>query len=314
MNRERIDISVVIPVYKNELFIDELCSRLTSSLSTITNHFEIILVNDGSPDGSWDIIKKNAAKEPRIIGIGFPRNFGQHIAITAGLDYSSGNWIIVMDADLQDKPEEINKLYQKTGQVYDVILARRKTRKDSLVKRMFSKTFYKTFDFFVDGRTDSRAANFGMYSRKVIDNFNKMREHNRFFPLFIRWLGFNTVYVDVEHGERASGRSAYTFSKRLNLALDTIVAMSNKPLKLAIKLGLFLAAISFAFGIILILKYLIWSIPVQGWTSLIVSVYFIGGILLFMTGILGLYISKIFNEVKNRPLYIIDEVINIKHE
>ncbi|MCK5057431.1 MAG: glycosyltransferase family 2 protein [Candidatus Aminicenantes bacterium] len=314
MDKAKVDISVVIPIYRNESFIDELCSRLKSTLSSITDHFEVILVNDGSPDGSWEKIKKNANPDSRVSGICFSRNFGQHIAITAGLDFSSGNRVVIMDGDLQDKPEEIIKLYNKAGEGHDVVVARRKERKDRFFKKMFSKLFYRVFDFFVGGKTESTAANFGIYSRKVIDNFNKMREQKRFFPLFIHWLGFEAVYVDVEHGERVTGGSAYTFSKRINLALDTILSLTNKPLKFTIKLGMILSIISFFFGAIMILKYIIWGVPIQGWTSLIVSVYFLGGLLLFISGILGLYIGKIFDEVKRRPLYIIDKVINIEHE
>ncbi len=314
MNADKIDISVIIPVYKNERFINELVSRLKLTLNSITNHFEIILVNDGSPDNSWEIIKQNAVNDSRVTGIRFARNFGQHIAITAGVDYCSGHWLVVMDGDLQDRPEEIPKLYQKARGGYDVVFARRKVRKDNFFKKIMSKLFYKILDRLVDGRTDPAVANFGIYSRKVIDYYKKMRERSRLFPLVIRWLGFKTAYVVVEHGERTSGKSAYTLPKKINLALETIISMSNKPLKISIKFGFFISFISFLFGLWLIIKYLVWGIPVMGWTSLIVSFYFIGGLLLSIVGILGVYIGKIFDEVKNRPLYVIDEVVKIENE
>ncbi|NIM10827.1 MAG: glycosyltransferase [Candidatus Aminicenantes bacterium] len=309
MNEDKIDISVVIPVYKNERFIDELVSRLQVTLTTITNDFEIIFVNDGSPDNSWELIKGNAVNDPRVTGIRFARNFGQHTAITAGVDYCSGHWLVVMDGDLQDRPEEITKLYQKAREGYDVVFARRQVRKDKFFKKITSKLFYKILDRLVDGRTDPTVANFGIYSRKVVDYFKKMRERSRLFPLFIRWLGFKTAYVVVKHGERTSGKSAYNFSKKIKLALDTIISMSNKPLSLSIKLGFIIALISFLYGLILVIRYLGWGIPVLGWTSMMVSIYFLGGLLLSMAGILGLYIGKIFDEVKNRPLYVIDDIV-----
>jgi glycosyltransferase involved in cell wall biosynthesis len=309
MNDGKTVISVVIPIYRNEPFIDELYSRLTANLSTITGDFEIIFVNDGSPDNSWERIAGNAKKDPRVKGIRFSRNFGQHIAITAGVAQSSGDWVVVMDGDLQDRPEEIINLYRKASEGYDVVFARRQVRKDTFFRNICSRMFYKFFDLLAGSKTDATVANFGIYSRKVIDSFNKIQEHSRLFPLFIRWLGFNTAYIDVEHAERSTGKSAYTFRKKLDLALDTIVSMSNKPLKISIKLGLLISFLSFLYGIFTIMKYLLWGVPVMGWTSLMVSLYFIGGLLLSILGVLGIYIGKIFDEVKNRPLYIIAEKV-----
>lgn len=310
-----IDISVVIPIYMNEQFIKELYSRLVLTLKKISDNFEIIFVDDGSPDSSWTLIKDLTDKEKRVVGIKFSRNFGQHKAITAGLDKSKGEWVVVMDGDLQDIPEEIIKLYNKaTKEGFDVVFARRYHRRDKFTKKLSSKIFYKILGSLIDENIDSSVANFGIYSRKVIENFTKMREHSRLFPLFIKWLGFDICYIDVKHKERNSGKTAYTFSKRIKLAMDTIVSMSNKPLKISIKLGFFLSISSFLFGMILIIKYIIWGIPVQGWTSLMVSIYFLGGLLLSIGGILGVYIGKIFDEVKNRPIYIIDEIINSLNE
>ncbi len=319
--RGKTVISMVIPIYRNEPFIDELYSRLTANLSAITGDFEIIFVDDGSPDNSWNLIAGNAEKDRRVKGIRFSRNFGQHFAITAGLTHSSGDWIVVMDGDLQDRPEEIINLYHKALEGYEVVFARRLVRKDTLYRKLCSRMFYKFFDLLAGTKTDAAVANFGIYSRKVIDSFNKMREHSRLFPLFVHWLGFNTAYIDVEHSERSTGKSAYTFGKKLDLALDTIISMSNKPLKISVKLGLLLSFLSFLYGVFIIMKYLLWGVPVMGWTSLMVSLYFIGGLLLSTLGVLGIYIGKIFDEVKNRPLYIIAEKVgdenesrNVEHE
>jgi dolichol-phosphate mannosyltransferase len=313
MSDENTDISVVIPIFYNEPFIDELVSRLRAVLKDITQDFEIILVNDASPDKSWEVIKRIVAKDPQVTGICLSRNFGQHLAITAGVDHCSGRWLVIMDGDLQDKPEEVIKLYQKAKEGYDVVFARRRERKDGFLKKISSKFFYGILNRFTDGGADPMVANFGIYSRKVTVYFRSMRERHRLFPVFIQWLGFKTGYVQVEHGQRPDGLSAYTFSKRLKLALETIVSMSNKPLRITIKVGFVISFISFLIGAWMIVRYLMWDVPVMGWTSLIVSLYFLGGLLLSVLGILGVYMGNIFDEVKNRPLYVINEVYNTKN-
>lgn len=305
------EISVVIPIYLNEPFIQELVSRLISTLEGIATHFEIILVDDCSPDGSWAIIKKLAKNDNRIKGIRFSKNFGQHRAVTAGIDRCRGDWVVVMDGDLQDRPEEITRLYQKAvGESCDIVFARRKKRKDNLLKRLSSKLFYLVLNKLSDSHIDSQVANFGIYSQKVIENFRKMREQNRLFLLFIDWLGFESHYIDVEHEMRSSGKTAYSFYKRLSLAVNAIISMSNKPLKMAVTFGFFISSAAFLYGIFIVLRYFISGIPVVGWTSLMVSLWFVGGLIFSLLGFLGLYIGRVFDEVKFRPLYIIKEEIN----
>lgn len=304
-------ISVVIPVYKAEACLFELYSRLVRSLETLTHDFEIIMVEDCGGDGSWAIITELARKDSRVKGIQFSRNFGQHYAITAGVDRASGEWVVVMDCDLQDQPEEIPKLYAKALEGYDKVFARRYARKDSFLKKLSSKLFFMVFDYFTESDTDNTVANFGVYSKKVIDNFRKMREQSRSFPLFVKWLGFNVAYVNVEHAERYAGESSYTFSKMMNLAIDTIISLSNKPLKLAIKFGFLLACLSVLFGIYLISKYFFLGVPIMGWTSMMVSLFFIGGLLFANMGLLGLYIGKTYDEVKGRPLYVVSDMLNL---
>lgn len=311
MEKRQTDISVVIPVYLNEPFIKELSSRLTRTLETITKNFEIILVDDNSPDESWTLIKDLAKKDQRIKGIRFARNFGQHKAVTAGIDKCRGQWVVVMDGDLQDRPEEIERLYRKAvSQGCDIVFARRKNRRDHFFKRLSSKVFYLVLNRLADTRIDSRVANYGIYSKKVIDHFKIMREQNRLFLLFIDWLGFDPEYIDVEHEERSSGRTAYTLYKRISLAVNAIISMSNKPLKMAVKIGFFISSIAFLFGIFWIIRYLVSGVPVMGWTSLMVSVWFVGGLIFSLLGILGLYIGRVFDEVKYRPLYVIQEEVN----
>jgi len=304
-----VHISVVIPVYGCKTTLVELYIRLKESLTPISEDFEIILVNDKSPDFAWDTIVEIAKLDNRVKGINLSRNFGQHKAITAGLDNVNGEWIVVMDCDLQDQPEEIIKLYTKVQEGYDVVFGRRYNRHDSFLKKMSSNLFYRAYNYLAESNFDSTIANFSICNRKVINAVTSLREQSRSFPLFVKWVGYNVGYINIEHATRKEGKSAYTLKKLVNFAIDSIISQSNRPLRLSIKVGITFAFLSFIFGIYLIIKKIAFSVPIEGWTSIMVSMFFIGGLILANLGFLGLYIGKIFDEVKDRPLYFIDEKI-----
>lgn len=299
-------LSVVIPVYKAEGCMHELYRRLVTSLEQISEDFECILVEDCGGDRSWEIIKELAATDPRIKGIQFSRNFGQHYGITAGLDYCSGDWVVVMDCDLQDVPEEIPNLYAKALEGFDVVLARRINRKDKAEKTLASVLFYRLFNYLTGMNYDPKVGNFRIMSAKVVKNCRNMRENLRFLPGIVNWMGFPTAKIDVEHATRHEGKSTYTFRKLLHLATDTIIAYSDKPLRISIKLGFSIAGLSFVFGIALLIYAMFYDIPIMGWSSLIISLYFLGGIIIANLGIVGIYLGKTFDETKKRPLYIIN--------
>jgi len=298
-------ISVVIPVYKAEKILDELYRRLRLALETVSPNFEIVLVEDCGGDRSWEVIERLAAADPRVVGLQFSRNFGQHYGITAGLDQCRGDWVVVMDCDLQDAPEEIPRLYAKAQEGYDVVLALRGPRQDPLRKRVTSWLFYRVFSFLADIDIDGDSGNFRIMSRQVVDNFGRMREQLRFFGGHVQWLGFTTTGLQVRHAERLEGTSTYTFSKLCKLAAATILAYSDKPLRMAATLGLGMAGVSFAFGGWLLGRALLQGTAIPGWSSLIVSLYFIGGLIIGILGILGIYLGKTFDEVKRRPLYVL---------
>lgn len=300
-------LSVVVPVYRAENCLSELYRRLLSALEVITKDFEIILVEDCGGDRSWEIICELAAADPRVKGIQFSRNFGQHYGITAGLDHCGGQWVVVMDCDLQDQPEEIPKLYAKALEGFDVVCARRAERQDRWSKRVLSRAFFAVFDYLTEQHSDPAIANFGIYSQKVINNFRLMRESVRNFPLFVRWLGFSSAAIDVEHAPRYSGETSYTMYKMMHLAVNSIIAQSNRPLRLSIKFGFLMACFSLMIGCYFTVRYFLYSIPVAGWTSVIVSIYFLSGLLFINIGFLGLYIGKIYDEAKGRPLYVIEK-------
>jgi dolichol-phosphate mannosyltransferase len=298
-------ISVVIPVYKAEGCLHELYRRLRSSLEEITQDFEIILVEDCGGDRSWDIIQDLAGQDKRVKGIQFSRNFGQHYGITAGIDHATGDWIVVMDCDLQDMPEEIPRLYEKALEGFDVVLAKRGVRKDNIIKRISSRIFYKTFNYLSGMKYDAEVGNFRIISRKVADGLRSMREQLRFFGGLVEWMGFPSASICVQHAARFEGETTYNFQKLRKLAIETIIAYSDKPLKIAIKLGFMLAIISFFFGIYILFKKIYYGSPVTGWASMIVSMYFLGGIIIGILGIIGVYLGKTFDETKKRPLYVI---------
>jgi polyisoprenyl-phosphate glycosyltransferase len=296
-------LSVVTPVYRAEDCLEELYRRLVAVLSGITQDFEIIMVEDCGGDRSWEIIRELARRDPRVKGIQFSRNFGQHYGITAGLDHCDGDWVVVMDCDLQDRPEDIPLLYAKAREGYDVVHARRDRRQDALVKRWAADLYFKVLEYFADLTYET--GNFRILSRKVVENFRRLREQLRYSEGLINWMGFPAAYVEVRQAERFAGQSSYTLAKLWKLAFDVMIAFSDRPLRLCVRLGFAIAFLAFCYGLYILVSALLYGSPVTGWSSLIVSVYFIGGIIIAILGVIGIYLGKTFDEAKKRPLYIV---------
>jgi len=303
-------ISVIVPVYGCPTAVEPLCTRLNDTLTKITEDYEVILVNDACPMNSWAEIEKACAANPKVIGIDLSRNFGQHRAITAGLDYASGNWIVVMDCDLQDRPEGILDLYNKAQEGYDVVFAKRKERQDSRFVKFCSKSFYSVYNAITGCQFDGSISNFSISRRDVIVRFCDMREQNRDYGIFLNWLGYRQTAVEVLAESRYAGDSSYNLIRKIKLATHIITAQSNKPLQLSIGFGFFVAFCAAVYAVARIILYIfIGSIP-EGWTTLIVVLCFLCGLILISNGILGIYIGYIFNEVRHRPLYVVRSVLN----
>lgn len=311
MTNGKVHLSIVSPVYRAEKIVPELVKQIKESVLTITDDFEIILVNDCSPDNSWEKIEYECAQDLRVKGVNLSRNFGQHYAITAGLNYTKGEWVVVMDCDLQDRPDEIPNLYKKAQEGWDSVFAQRTVRNDSFVKRFMSKSFYSLFSYLTETKQDPSVANFGIYNRCVVDAILSMHDQIRFFPTMVQWVGFRKFYLPVKHSERFEGKTSYNFRALAMLALNTILAFSDKPLRLTAKLGFFIATISFVTGIFYFIMYLTGHIHVLGFTSMILSVWFLSGIIMMILGMLGLYIGKVFEKVKERPTFIVSKTTNI---
>lgn len=307
-------ISVISPVYMGNGMLKMLVERTLEACKKSFDEIEIILVNDHSPDESWEEIKSICRIYKEAIGVNLSKNFGQTYAICAGLSIASGEWIAIIDCDLQDNPEEIENLFNKAQDGFDVVLAQRIERQDSLLKRLSSKYFWKTLSFLTGIEHDSSVANFGIYNKSVIDVINSMSEKNRYFPTMVKWAGYKQTSIPVAHcqSERISGKSSYSWSKKFKLALDIILSNSDKPMQLFVKLGFSITFIAAVFSIINFILWLMGEVQVSGYTSLILSIWLLSGLIIFFQGVMGLYIGKIFEEVKGRPIFVISEIINCK--
>ncbi len=309
---QRALLSVISPVYQAATLLDELVNQINTQVSLLTNNYEIILVEDGSRDESWAKIQEQCQKNRLVKGLRLSRNFGQHQAIIAGINHAKGAWIVIMDCDLQDRPEEIVRLYHKALEGYDVVLAGRTNRQHSAIKRFLSKLFYRTLSWLSGTNYDSRVANFGIYHRKVIDAVLQMKENIPYFAAMVNWVGFRKTVLNVEHGARLRGKSTYNFKRLLKLAIDALLAYSDKPLKLIIAIGASISLGAFVLGFVITYRYISGTINLLGYTSLITTVCFFSGLIILVLGIVGLYIGKIFEGIKNRPTFLVCETMNFE--
>ena len=303
-------LSIVSPVYRAAEIVEKLVNEIHLSVKTITDDYEIILVEDGSPDNSWSKIEAICKTDSKVKGIKLSRNFGQHPAIMAGLSKATGNWIVVMDCDLQDQPKEIIKLYQKANEGYDIVLASRHHRLDGFYKKLSSRVFYKIFNYLAGIEINSSIANFGIYKKKAIDSVLNIKDAIKFFPLFVNWVGYKSIAIPIEHREREAGESSYNIGKLIKLAFDVIISFSDRPLRIFAGFGGIISLLSVFSGIYYIIKYFLGEITEPGYASIIISIWFLSGIIISCIGITGVYLGKTFNQVKNRPVFIIDEIVN----
>ena len=302
-------ISIVSPVYRAEKILPILVSEINLVMERIGEDYEIILVDDRSPDNSWEVMKVLSSQNSKIKSIRLSRNFGQHSAIFAGLTKTKGDWVVVMDCDMQDQPKEIAKLYKKALEGYDIVLGQRENRKDKFLKKLSSKLFYKVFNYLSGGHFNNEIGNFGIYRKKAIDSILNINDYIKFFPLFINWVGFKSISIPIEHGEREEGKSSYSISRLLKLAFNAIISFSDKPLRLFINFGLGISILSFVLGIYYLYLSITHKITQPGFSSLILSIWFLSGIIISCIGIVGVYLGKTFDQAKGRPTFIIDEEV-----
>ena len=308
--KKEIEISIVIPFYRSDELLDELFERLSKTLNSINKSFEVIIVDDSNSEKSWNKLKnKIHSVDDNFIGIRLSRNFGQHNAIFVGLENVSGKWIVVMDCDLQDLPEDIERLYNAIEDDIDIIYASRKINNNSFRRNLLSDVFYRLLSLLNKDLSYVNKGNFGIYSKAVIQNILKFTESKKFFPIMVNWTGFNSKSIHTKRGPSRNKKSAYNFYKLLTLSLDAIIFSSNKPIKLIVFLGLIISAVSAFISIWYFLLSFYQADLQSGWTSTIISIWFLGGIILTVLGVISVYIANIYDEVKNRPTSIIKEIL-----
>ncbi len=310
--------SIVVPMYNEQDVIHELYIRLKSILNNIDNdigvNHEIIFVNDGSTDNTEKIAREICLNDAAVKLINFAGNFGHQIAVTAGLDYAKGDAIIIMDADLQDPPELITQMIEKYNQGYHVVYAVRKRRKgETIFKKITAKLFYRLLSLMTNIEIPLDTGDFRLISKEVCCILKIMKEKNRFIRGLVSWIGFKQTGIDYIRNERLAGKTKYSISKMIKLSLDGIVSFSTKPLKLSTFLGFGMSFFAFLYIVYAIIIKFAFNKSEPGWTSLTVLILLIGGVQMIMLGIVGEYISRIYDESKNRPLYIIKDDINIEH-
>ena len=304
-----MDISVVIPIFNEQGNIPKMYERMTKVLSEISSDYEIIFVNDYSRDNSLSLIKELSEKDSHVKYLSFSRNFGHQIAVSAGLDFSKGNAVAIIDGDLQDPPELIKEMYAKYIEGYKVVYAKRSARRGvNIFKKVAYKLFYRILDKLTDIKIPLDTGDFRLIDRIIIKHLQQMPERNKFIRGQIAWIGYKQTFVEYVRDARYRGETGYPFSKLMKLAIDGITGFSSKPLKFASNMGIIVSVFSFCIIVYaLISQYVLNTPPIRGWASVIISVSFIGGVQLITIGIIGEYISRINNDVRQRPLYIIEE-------
>jgi dolichol-phosphate mannosyltransferase len=316
MQASPLFISVVIPIYNEEENIPELHVRLTPVLEKLCSDsgqpgdsYEIIMVDDGSMDRSWSLIKEVHARDGRVKGMTFARNFGHHIALTAGLDVARGSAVVLMDGDLQDPPEEIPRLFAQFNAGYDLVYGIRQARNDSLFKKVTSRIFWWMLRRFSGVAIPEGQTMLRVMSRRLVDAMKQMRERARFVHGMMAWVGFNVTTVEVAHAPRIKGRSKYNIPRMFGLAFHAITSFSTVPLRLATYLGLVTSLVSMLIGLYFVYLKIAHNIAVLGYASIIVSIFFVGGIQLLVLGIFGEYVGRTYQEVQQRPLYLLKETL-----
>ena len=297
-----MEISVISPVYGAPTLLHELVRQIEETVSKLTPDYEIILVEDHSPDNSREIITEICQKNKRVKGVFLSRNFGQQYALNAGFDLSTGNYVVTLDCDLQNPPAQIKDLYVKIQEGYDIVFASRQNRPDNFFMTQGSHLFNKLMGFLTDTRQDESLAEFAIYRRKVVDAMAQMGDYRRYYPLMNQWVGFKTAKVLVNHDERTDGKeSSYSMRKRIDLAVTTAVSFSTKSLRLIVYFGVVITFLAILLALFLVIKTLVMGIDVSGWVTLFVSMWFIAGILVTVIGVVAVYVGNIFDEVKHRP-------------
>jgi glycosyltransferase involved in cell wall biosynthesis len=304
-------ISVIAPLFNEKETVPELCRRVAAQLDALGERWELLLVNDGSDEECSRLIRAAHVADKRIKVIELSRNFGHQQALTAGIAHATGDCVIVMDGDLQDPPEVIPALVAKWRDGYQVVFAERRSRKDVGARSLGFRLFYPLLRLIADVPIADKAGVFGLMDRKVVDEFNRLEERNRYIPGLRSWLGFKQVGVPYDRDARAGGEPKQSLSRLVAYAVNGMVSFSNRPLRVATYLGFLVSIGAMALGVFYLVTFYTMHKPITGFTTTIVCVLFLGGVQLLSVGILGEYIGRIYEEVKRRPLYVVRDSLGV---
>jgi glycosyltransferase involved in cell wall biosynthesis len=307
-NHQKLTLSVVVPAYNEEEVLPELHRRLSAVLDTLGVEWEILYINDGSTDGTLEVV--NGFNDPRVALIDLSRNFGKEIAMTAGLDHARGDAVVVIDADLQDPPELIPELVQKWQEGFDVVYARRSVREgETFVKKATAKLFYRSIQSISRVKIPPDTGDFRLLSRRAVESLKLLREQHRFMKGLFAWIGYPQVAVYYRRDPRFAGKTKWNYWRLWNFAIEGITSFSIAPLKLATYVGLLTAVGAFLAAGMVVYKTIFYGEPVRGYPSLMVVVLFLGGVQLMSLGMIGEYLGRMFNETKQRPLYLVNRFV-----
>ncbi len=306
--RGPVEISVVVPVYGCHDCLRELHRRICAAVEPVTPEFELVLVDDGSPDDSWPLLRELATVDDRVCALRLSRNFGQHAAITAGLAASRGRWVVVMDCDLQDPPEEIPRLYAKALEGYDVVLSRREERVESLARRLAASSYFRFHNMIARGNLHTNYTNLSLISRKVVGSFLALRDQDRQYLLILHWLGYRRAEIDVKQSTRHAGTSSYSLRQLIKVAVDGVFFQSTVLLRWIVYFGFLLALAGGGLGLYAVLQWVTGQ-TLPNWTALPMFGLLLAAFIIISGGVTGLYVGKIFDQVKGRPLFVVDEIV-----
>ena len=312
---EKKSISIVVPMYNEEAVFYTLFKVLEETLAQLDVTYEIICVDDGSRDKTRELLLAKTQQDPRVKAVLLSRNFGKEAAMTAAIDYASGDAVIPIDADLQDPPELIAQMIEKWREGYDVVYAKRVSRmSDTPMKRNTAGLFYRVFNMLSEIPIPENVGDYRLMDRRVVETIKKLPEKDRFMKGLFCWPGFSNTSIEFERPERTEGETKFNYWKLWNFALNGITSFSSFPVRLGVYLGLIVSAVAFIYGVVVMVKTLFTGVDVPGYASLMVVVLFMGGIQLFFLGLLGEYIGRIYKEVKNRPIYMVDKLFGFAEE
>ena len=307
-------LSIVVPCYNEEFILPKFYEAIKAAMAQLNITYEVVFINDGSRDGTQKVLEKFAEQDALIRFVSFSKNFGKESAMLAGLSYATGDYVLLMDADLQHPPSLIPMMLEKAQEGYDQVIAKRNRKGEKLTRSLVTKTYYKFINSLIDVQLENGIGDFRMLSRQAVDALLSLKEYNRFSKGLFSWIGFNETVIEYDNIIREEGDSKWSFASLLNYGIDGVISFNNKPLRIAIYLGLAVTILDILYVLFMLVQITLRGIDVPGYFTTIAAILLVGGLQLFFMGIIGEYIGRIYYEVKRRPHYIVAKTANFEKE